>query len=456
MSTARTTGPRRSSAPRRLALAVLFVTAVAASLLAFVVADHASGRPAAVASSIAIVLLPLGLGVVVERVLGWAGREARAEIVALFMGPLVFVGWMVIACVPLARATGHALYAVPDRFAWTRGFVGDVARRAGLALAPDAKERSSPQSAPPRAEALPIASVSATVSASPASPRTAPPSGTASPGAPSSAPVPELFSSYREDDDCATLADVSAIAKGHAPGKLRATAEALAAARYPAGVPYLQAQDDKQLSVWFQGAPDTFEGVASRLDTAIHEGAHMWGFKRFNGRTQTYPVRRDLTIEIKLLKNFDRSEILGRHVDAASDSYEKTYLEGRSGAQGFNTLLDEYNAYVHSLAAAYCLRDLKPPNIRTSARDGILTFMYYVETYLAIGRAAHPADYTAILGDPGHRRLILTVWQRAEHFLKKSEGDRSLGIHDDVIRGWVYDRARLDEIERVRAADGPR
>lgn len=258
--------------------------------------------------------------------------------------------------------------------------------------------------------------------------------------------------SYREEPDCASLADVSALASAPWP-KRRAGALALSKARYPSGVAFIDAQTDPQLEAWFGNAPDTFEGMASRLEVAVHEGSHLWGIHRFDPATQSYPVRSDLTIVTKRLKNFPRSEILKRHVDRAADPYAHTYLDGASGAQGFNTVLDEYNAYGHSLASRYCTRDLIGPNTRTSARDGILAFMYYVETYLAIARDEHPADYAAIVGDPGHRKMILVGWDRAELWLRRSADEANLGIADATLRGWVYDPARLEELRRVRDVD---
>jgi hypothetical protein len=254
---------------------------------------------------------------------------------------------------------------------------------------------------------------------------------------------------YREGD-CDKLADVSPIEKAYLPGGRRAAAEALATARYPTGLPFLKVQDDAALGTWFRGAPDTFEGVASRFDAAVHEGSHIWGTKRFDLRTVTYPVRGDLTIQTRRLANFDRSAIVTRHVDPAGDSYVKIYLEGKSGAEGFNSLLDEYNAYAHSLAASYCTRDLLRPGTRVSALDGILTMRYYVETYLALARTAHPADYAAILADPGHVRMILTVWDRAELWLRRSVGVRELGIDVERLTARVYEPARLEEIAVVR------
>jgi hypothetical protein len=285
---------------------------------------------------------------------------------------------------------------------------------------------------------------------------------TAEPAPSASSPAagtePPLYASgdvtYAESIDCHAMPSLAAAREAYAPGQTRKAAEAIANARYPDGLPFLQAQSDEALKTWFIGAPDTFDGAASRFDAAVHEGSHVWGAKTFRGRTRAYSLRGDLTIETSLPKTFDRSEILARHVDRASDPYAKTYLEGSSGAQGFDTLLDEYVAYAHGLAARWCTRDLLPEGQRVSARDGVLAFMYYVEVYLEIARTAHPKDYAAIVGDAGARKVIVTNWDRAERFLRASAGERALGVHDETLRAWVYEPARLAEIAKVRAIGG--
>ncbi len=252
---------------------------------------------------------------------------------------------------------------------------------------------------------------------------------------------------------CDGLADIADLVAAHRPDASRATLEGLAKRRYPTGLPFLQAQDDKTLAVWLRGTPPTFEGAASRFDAAVHEGSHLWGVRRFDLAKVLYPVRTDLTIETARLTNFPRSEILTLHVDGANDSYATTYLGGASGAQGFNALLDEFNAYTHTLAARVCTRDLVDPHTRVSGRDGILAMMYYVELYLRIAREKHPVDYAAIMKDPGHRRLIRVVWNRAELWLRRSAAFPALGVHDARIERWAYAADGLAEIARVRAAD---
>ncbi len=253
---------------------------------------------------------------------------------------------------------------------------------------------------------------------------------------------------WSEPDWCRDMADLSDLEASYSPTNLRATLIAISERRYPPAVGLIEAQTDAELARWFSGTAG-FSGVLSNYEVAVHEGAHIWGFDHFSFDSYSYRVvDDDLIIETAYLDNFDRSEILTRHPDPAGDFYANTYLTGQSGAQGFNTLLDEYNAYTHSLVSRYCTRDTIQG--ATSARDGILTFMWYVETYLKIAREEHGADYQAIVNDPAHVELILTVWDRAEHWLAITANEPSLGIGDDALETRVYEAANIDEIDRLR------
>ncbi|MFO0546905.1 MAG: hypothetical protein U0271_00890 [Polyangiaceae bacterium] len=459
----------------RLALAFSLIAVPTAGLLAFVTVDHAWSRWLAWVAVIATLLGPLGLGVLVENAALRLKREVRAELLAAAFYPVISAVVLVLTLGVYAPVTARALDGMSNRYGWARGVWGRagewLARRLDPSLPPHPTPSSSPSSSASASAAPTSTGVAPGMHAGGDSrpvgtPRT-PQSGTAPP---SSMPAPDgrfsSFSLYYDDahpqgveyteaipPGCGEPpSDLSDLAAQHSDKSLRKTAKALTERRYPDGLAFLEVQDDRALGTWFMGT-ETVADVASGLPTALHEGCHMWGFKHFDLGRVTYRLTADRVLTTKRLKNFDRSAILTRHVDQASDTYTKVYLVGKSGAQGFNLLLDEYNAYAHSLVAQYCVRDLLSPGTRVSARDGILTMMYYVETYLQIAREEHPKDYEAILADPGHRRMILAVWARAELWLRRSTGIGALGISDASIADWVYAPERIAEIARVRDAE---
>ena len=143
------------------------------------------------------------------------------------------------------------------------------------------------------------------------------------------------------------------------------------------------------------------------------------------------------------------------------DSYADIYLNGDpddanfdSGDQGLNMLLEETLQYINSLATAYAFADQS--EWATSARDGILTHLWWLERYLALARNEHPAAHDFILGDPCWREAILTIWGRAWLYLELTADNRKLGINDEAILELVDDEALLSEIDALRHADGCR
>lgn len=247
-------------------------------------------------------------------------------------------------------------------------------------------------------------------------------------------------------DEPADLSDLAA-AYVDTPAGLRAATRGIAERRYPIGVAFIDVQSDMQLQTWFRQR-GTFANVLNGFEVAVHEGAHIWDLTMIRS-DWPYRIREDLIIRPRRLNNFNRSEILTLHANPDMDSYDEVYLRGQSGAQGFNTLLDEYVAYTHSLASRYCTRDGLQPGLRISARDGILTLMYYVELYLKIARTQHADDYAEIIGDPAHVQLIRTVWARAEFWLERTASLPQLGLRDAQIRAWTYAPENVMEIEML-------
>ena len=228
----------------------------------------------------------------------------------------------------------------------------------------------------------------------------------------------------------------------------------------------------------FAGSPASAGDLFRSLDTIVHECGHFHDGTLSDFSSNGYALRSSVTVTC------ERGDATGRGGDTFArsrirddayqamrppcgsgggecDFYADTYLDGDpddgsfdGGDQGFNMLLEETVQYVNSLATAYAFADQLPAGRSTSARDGILTFLWYVERYLKLARETYPDAYARISGDACWRDLILTVWGRAWLYLELTRDMSSLGIDDGILETLVADPALLDEIERLRTLSG--
>lgn len=222
--------------------------------------------------------------------------------------------------------------------------------------------------------------------------------------------------------------------------------------------------------------------VIGQLGTAVHECGHVTDLGRSMGSNNTYVIRADLTMmgaqgdtTMRGGRTFARSLIRNDTYQAARpvcpegssgprcDFYATIYLNGdptdgtfESGDQGFNLLLEEVLQYSNSLAVGYAYADQRRPGSSVSDRDGMLTFLWYVERYLHMARLDYPTAYDHLVnGDGGRwRQLILTIWGRAWLYLEATASLPGLGIEDDMLMPLVMTPELLDEIERLRTAQG--
>lgn len=206
--------------------------------------------------------------------------------------------------------------------------------------------------------------------------------------------------------------------------------------------------------------------VLGQLDVIVHECGHFYDLSM---GTATYALNDMLQISCGGGATFARSELYDDAFSAerppcnggfiGCDRYADTYLDPASdgGHQGFDMVFEEAVQYVHSLASGLAItHELGGSSRTTSHRDGILTFLWYVQRYLHMARIDHPETYTHLLeGDGGcWREAILTVWGQAWLYLEATREMDHLGIEDDQIEALVEDPVLLDEIERLRAASG--
>ncbi len=228
----------------------------------------------------------------------------------------------------------------------------------------------------------------------------------------------------------------------------------------------------------FGGGASTPDEALQRMNTIVHECGHIYDGLLSSGATNVYVITDTLQLSCSRGDatdrggdTFARSRINGDEFaslrppcggasGAGCDSYADIYLDGDpddgnfdSGDQGFNLLFDETVEYVNSLAVEWALVDQMAPGRRTSARDGILTFLWYTLRYLRMARTRYPSAYERLANDACWRNAILTVWGRAWLYLQVTEGMSALSI-DDSLLDLVTDPVLLEEIQRLRDLEG--
>ena len=215
------------------------------------------------------------------------------------------------------------------------------------------------------------------------------------------------------------------------------------------------------------------EGMFRAASTLVHECGHFLDIDSSGFNSSVYVITTDLSLSCASGRETPaRSRIQGddyaslRPACPASgafgcDSYANVYLNGDpddqrfdSGDQGFNMLMEEAVQYVNSLITDHVFRDQRGAGATVSARDGILTLLWYMERYLRLVRLEAPNQHAALLADGCWRELVLTVWGRAWLYLEVARGVNGLGIDDAELEELVLDPDLLEEIQRVRDAEG--
>lgn len=218
--------------------------------------------------------------------------------------------------------------------------------------------------------------------------------------------------------------------------------------------------------------------VLRQASTVVHECGHFFDLGLAGAKTSAYVVtdavrytcadgdttsRGGKTFARSLLRTdayYASRPACGGQFGSACDMYADIYLDGsptdgtfQGGDQGYNTLLEETLQYVNSLATSMAFEDALAGS--TSARDGILTFLWYVPRYLGLAREEYPGAYALLSGDACWRQATLTVWDRAWFYLDATKGRAKLGINDAALEALVKDPALVAEIDALRALECP-
>jgi hypothetical protein len=268
---------------------------------------------------------------------------------------------------------------------------------------------------------------------------------------------------------------LDAVKSGYSVANLNQFILELLSLRYPTGAYIVNQALTSGSSLgdcvaYFAYDTSTADKVIGTLSTVVHECGHFLDIELGGWTTNAYVITEDNTLQCEGGDKFEyggntfvRSELMDddyaelRPLCAdgqwgGCDSYADVYLVGDSGNQGFNTLMEEAVQYVNSLATGYAFNDQSTWTV--SEKDGIMTFLWYIERYLHLARTKHPETHSFILGNACFRELILTVWGRAWLYLEVTEPIAKLGMEDGLIEELVMAPELLAEIQSVREAHG--
>jgi hypothetical protein len=215
--------------------------------------------------------------------------------------------------------------------------------------------------------------------------------------------------------------------------------------------------------------------VLRQSSTIVHECGHFFDLGGSSGSGSEFVLKpKELTFTCKsgdtttrggktfarsLLKkdtHYAKRQACGGKVAQGCDFYADIYLDGsssdptfQSGDQGYNSVLEEATQYVNSLASALAFQE-QYAGTKVSERDGILTFLWYIERYLAMARTDYPAAYKLLSEDSCWRQATLSVWDRGWFYLKATDGLSNLGMDDAKLETLVTDKVLTSEIDALR------
>ncbi len=251
------------------------------------------------------------------------------------------------------------------------------------------------------------------------------------------------------------LASIDDLRDGYDADRWYETMLAVLERRYATGHFIVTALDDSKTNaaIWTGGQRDSFDGLLRALQVAVHEMDHQLGFQE--GALPTffreyyYAIRADDTRLVPNIDTFPRSEIAPYITGDLDNQYKDTYLTGQSGDQNFFTLLDEFNAYTHSMFTGYGIHDQLRGS--TSYRDGLVTMMLYVEFFLRHARENHPDDYAALRAETDVRDLVDLLWQRADFILDVTAEIPALSLRPEAVEAKMREPEMRAEVDRFVA-----
>ena len=254
--------------------------------------------------------------------------------------------------------------------------------------------------------------------------------------------------------------------------------------RYPIGkYILLQAKDDPNCKQFINRLGRGVSEDLSELSTTVHECGHVLDITSAPYFiSNTYIITNELRIEARGCScgekcntadpdpSFSRSLITtdeynnlrpgcaGGSYGSNCDTYASIYLNGdpdnstfESGDQGLNMLIEELNQYINSLAVSYAFDDYRSTGTSHSAKDGVLTFLWYMQRFIKMARQDYPDSYEYFSNSQSWQKVILTLWDRAWIYLDITSNNSFLGIDDTIIEELVLDNDLIDEIELIKS-----
>lgn len=178
------------------------------------------------------------------------------------------------------------------------------------------------------------------------------------------------------------------------------------------------------------------------LATLIHESVHDWDHQESSSSTHIFHLNDGEKISIAIPKeSLPRSSIIPllNSSENTSGRFAENYLYDQSGSQGLISLLDEINAYTHSLEARIHLPML---DVSTSEAAGLLASIDFLIKYYRIAEINDPEFFSRTLMAPNTLIVVKNLMKHAFEQLEKSK------LRDDVNlyrSSWEKNLSQADD-----------
>jgi hypothetical protein len=192
---------------------------------------------------------------------------------------------------------------------------------------------------------------------------------------------------------------------------------------------YHQNQEKHGFEFWLSSASPLY-GIPG----AVHESIHQINAKLSDFNRRSFSITKDKTLRIPRLKTFARSEISQYLPSGQQDDYYKEYLCGQSGKQGYDSLLEELNAYIHGCRTAVRMQHLYGDHTQTSERDGLAAMMYFTQLYLRHAQQQRKDTWEALRREKSIIEVTGILWSLAAGVINDAIAFPHLGIKDEPKR----------------------